>query len=172
MLILGFLKLKVAKWDNETDGRKASTTTYVPIASSFVIGTFFRLSANFIPTFPNQLMNCLILTSMKEASVTASDCSQWHVAQQCTQNALLRLWVGERTTMLCNTWQCFYFVCVCARARLCVRVQKLPLIAWRQCRLDMIYELMYLNDTWLTLRRLMSYIYIYIYIWSTHSWCF
>jgi hypothetical protein len=46
------------------------------IASSFVTGTFFRLSANFIPTFLNQLTNCLIPTSMKEASVTANDYSQ------------------------------------------------------------------------------------------------
>lgn len=59
----------------QRDGRKANTT-FVLIASSFVIGTFFRLSANFIPTFLNQLINCLILTSMKEASVTANDCSQ------------------------------------------------------------------------------------------------
>ena len=29
-----------------------------------------------------------------------------------------------------------------------------------------------LHISFLTLRRLMSYIYIYIYIWSTHSWCF
>ena len=29
-----------------------------------------------------------------------------------------------------------------------------------------------LRRHFLTLRRLMSYIYIYIYIWSTHSWCF
>jgi hypothetical protein len=111
---------EVRQWD----GRKANTTTFVLIDSSFVIGTFFRLlPANFISTFLNQLINCLILVSMKKAYLTANDCSQWHIAHQWTQNALLRL----RGNCGCeNAPQCYisrtvlFLLCVCVCVCVCV----------------------------------------------------